>query len=128
MAAAVAARLLEERLHRPRLPLGLATGRTMEPVYAALVQQLEQLSGAQQQAIRQDWLSFNLDEYVGLALHDPRSFKAFMAARLQRPWVCSLSRCCCPMAWQAIPRLRPGATGPPSRLPVAWGYSSSVWG
>ena len=81
----MAARLLEERLQRPRLPLGLATGRTMEPVYAALVQQLEQLSGAQQQAIRQDWLSFNLDEYVGLALHDPRSFKAFMAAWLQRP-------------------------------------------
>ena len=85
MAAAVASRLLEERLRRPRLPLGLATGRTMEPVYAALAQQLEQLSGDQQQAIRQGWLSFNLDEYVGLALHDPRSFAAFMAARLQRP-------------------------------------------
>ena len=85
VAAAVASRLLEERLRRPRLPLGLATGRTMEPVYAALAQQLEQLSGAQQQAIRQGWLSFNLDEYVGLALHDPRSFAAFMAARLQLP-------------------------------------------
>ena len=85
MAAAVAARLLEERLQRHCLPLGLATGRTMAPVYAALVQQLEQLSGAQQQAIRQGWLSFNLDEYVGLARHDPRSFKAFMADKLQEP-------------------------------------------
>ena len=56
----------------------------MEPVYAALAQQLEQLSGAQQQAIRQGWLSFNLDEYVGLAATDTRSFAAFMAARLQR--------------------------------------------
>ena len=85
MAAAVASRLLEERLQRPWLPLGLATGRTMEPVYAALAQQLEQLSGAQQQAIRQGWLSFNLDEYVGLAATDTRSFASFMAARLQRP-------------------------------------------
>jgi glucosamine-6-phosphate deaminase len=85
VAAVVASRLLEERLQRTRRPLGLATGRTMEPVYAALAQQLEQLSGAQQQTIRQGWLSFNLDEYVGLAPHDPRTFKAFMAARLQRP-------------------------------------------
>ena len=85
MAAAVASRLLEECLQRTRRPLGLATGRTMEPVYAALAQQLEQLSGAQQQTIRQGWLSFNLDEYVGLAPHDPRTFKAFMAARLQLP-------------------------------------------
>ena len=85
VAAAVASRLLEECLQRTRRPLGLATGRTMEPVYAALAQQLEQLSGSQQQTIRQGWLSFNLDEYVGLAPHDPRTFKAFMAARLQRP-------------------------------------------
>jgi len=85
VAAAVASRLLEECLQRTRRPLGLATGRTMEPVYAALAQQLDQLSWAQQQTIRQGWLSFNLDEYVGLAPHDPRTFKAFMAARLQRP-------------------------------------------
>jgi glucosamine-6-phosphate deaminase len=85
VAAAVASRLLEERLQRTRRPLGLATGRTMEPVYAALAQQLEQLSGAQQQTIRQGWMSFNLDEYVGLAPRDPRTFKAFMAARLQSP-------------------------------------------
>ena len=85
VAAAVASRLLEQCLQRNRRPLGLATGRTMEPVYAALAQQLEQLSGSQQQTIRQGWLSFNLDEYVGLAPHDPRTFKAFMAARLQGP-------------------------------------------
>ena len=72
-------------LAQPQRPLGLATGRTMVPVYAALRQQLGRLGSQQQRQIRADWLSFNLDEYVSLAPYDSRSFKAFMAGQLQGP-------------------------------------------
>ena len=85
VAAAAAERLLQARQAQPQRPLGLATGRTMVPVYAALRQQLGRLGSQQQRQIRADWLSFNLDEYVGLGPHDPRSFKAFMAGQLQDP-------------------------------------------
>ena len=84
-AALAASRLLAERLQHPHRPLGLATGRTMEPVYAELMRLVGRLSGAEADAVRQGWLSFNLDEYVGLAPGDPRSFAAFMAARLGQP-------------------------------------------
>lgn len=85
VATAVAERVWQSLRAQPRKPLGLATGRTMEPVYAALRLQLGRLSPQEQQAIRDDWVSFNLDEYVGLAAGDPRSFSAFMADQLQRP-------------------------------------------
>jgi len=81
----VAEWLLASRLADPRLPLGLATGRTMEPVYAALARQFAQRSAAQRQRVRQQWCSFNLDEYVGLASRDPRSFAATMASQLVTP-------------------------------------------
>ncbi|MEX0589364.1 MAG: glucosamine-6-phosphate deaminase [Cyanobium sp.] len=85
VAAAVAERLLQARRLQPQRPLGLATGRTMVPVYAALQQQLGLLGSEEQRLIRNDWLSFNLDEYVGLEASDPHSFAAFMADQLQRP-------------------------------------------
>jgi glucosamine-6-phosphate deaminase len=85
VAEAVAERLLRERRASEQHPLGLATGRTMVPVYAALRRQFDRLSAAEQQAIRQGWRSFNLDEYVGLGPSDPRSFAAFMADQLQGP-------------------------------------------
>lgn len=64
----------------PRSVLGLATGGTMEPVYAALV------SGVQ--AGRLDMRSirtFNLDEYVGLPPEHPQSYRHFMETRLFAP-------------------------------------------
>jgi glucosamine-6-phosphate deaminase len=85
VAERVAADLLLARRRRPQRPLGLATGRTMEPVYGALVRLLALLPAAEQQRLRQQWLSFNLDEYVGLAADDPRSFSAEMERRLVRP-------------------------------------------
>ena len=85
VAEAVAERLLQERRTSPQRPLGLATGRTMVPVYRALWRQFSRLSAPEQGAIRQGWLSFNLDEYVGLGPTDPRSFAAFMADQLQVP-------------------------------------------
>jgi glucosamine-6-phosphate deaminase len=77
--------LLASRLADPALPVGLATGRTMEPVYGALARQFARLPAAERQRIRRQWCSFNLDEYVGLASSDPRSFAATMAARLVTP-------------------------------------------
>jgi len=81
----VAEWLLASRLADPSLPLGLATGRTMEPVYGALARQFAQRSAAERQRVRLQWCSFNLDEYVGLSSRDPRSFAATMAAHLVTP-------------------------------------------
>jgi glucosamine-6-phosphate deaminase len=77
--------LLASRLADPSLPVGLATGRTMEPVYGALARQFAQRSAAERQRVRRQWCSFNLDEYVGLSPRDPRSFAATMAAQLVTP-------------------------------------------
>jgi glucosamine-6-phosphate deaminase len=65
--------------------LGLATGRTMEPVYAALRQRLMALPPAPLALLLSRWRSFNLDEYVGLGGDDPRSFAAFMQHQLAGP-------------------------------------------
>lgn len=83
MAEAVADRLLLA-LAEGR-PLGLATGRTMEPVYAALRARIAALPAGQRQRLLAGWCSFNLDEYVGLAPQDPRSFAGVMAAALADP-------------------------------------------
>ncbi|WP_370594840.1 glucosamine-6-phosphate deaminase [Synechococcus sp. CBW1002] len=66
-------------------PLGLATGRTMEPIYARLVERVAGQPPVDQARLRRGWLSFNLDEYVGLAAADPRSFMAEMARHLVGP-------------------------------------------
>jgi glucosamine-6-phosphate deaminase len=81
----VASLLLRDRLLRPQRPLGLATGRTMEPVYAALARQVNGLTPAERQELRRRWCSFNLDAYVGVDRADPRSFAAEMASRLTTP-------------------------------------------
>jgi len=61
---------------QPELVLGLASGRTMEPVYDELVRmhREEALDFARCR-------TFNLDEYIGLAADDPRSFHYFMRRR-----------------------------------------------
>lgn len=61
----------------PQLVLGLATGRTMEPVYARLVvmHREERLDFS---ACR----TFNLDEYVGLPTDDPHSYRHYMNRHL----------------------------------------------
>lgn len=79
------ARLWRQRLQRPDEPLGLATGRTMEPVYAALVERWRRAPQAERDGVARSWLSFNLDEYVGLGPDDCRSFTAFMGERLGGP-------------------------------------------
>ena len=84
VAERVAALLLADRL-KPTLPLGLATGRTMEPVYAALARRLGRLEPALSTRVRAGWSSFNLDEYLGLGPQDPSSFAATMARQLVEP-------------------------------------------
>jgi glucosamine-6-phosphate deaminase len=77
-AARKIAEIIAEAMERkPDLVLGLATGRTMEKVYEHLVA-----------FHRQDGLdfsrcsSFNLDEYVGLAPDDERSYRRYMDQHL----------------------------------------------
>ncbi len=83
-AAAVAAQVADRLLMAcaSRRPLGLATGRTMEPVYAALAARWVALPAQQRAGLAACWSSFNLDEYVGLPVGDPRSFRAFMHEHL----------------------------------------------
>ena len=69
----------------PAKPLGLATGRTMEPVYGALVEQVGALPSRERQDLLAGWSSFNLDEYVGLGPSDPESFAASMERFLGAP-------------------------------------------
>ncbi|MFW6369132.1 MAG: glucosamine-6-phosphate deaminase [Myxococcota bacterium] len=76
-AAAVACRCAEliEQLVRekPGATLGLATGRTMEPIYGALVERVTDggldLSGCR---------FFALDDYLGIPHDDPRSFRSVL--------------------------------------------------
>ncbi|WP_108816328.1 glucosamine-6-phosphate deaminase [Loktanella sp. Alg231-35] len=58
---------------KPDTTLGLATGRTMERVYARLI--ASGVSFAQCQ-------TFNLDEYIGLRHADPNSYRSYMKAHL----------------------------------------------
>ena len=84
VAERVAALLLADRLH-PQRPLGLATGRTMEPVYGALARRMARLEPTLAAQVRDTWCSFNLDEYVGLARQNPTSVAATMARQLVAP-------------------------------------------
>lgn len=72
--ALLAARRIAERLRAtPSLVLGLATGRSMEPIYAELVRMHRQegLCFAQCR-------SFNLDEYAGLGPDHPNAYRRYM--------------------------------------------------
>jgi glucosamine-6-phosphate deaminase len=68
----------EVRLH-PGLTLGLATGCTMEAVYAGLVR-LHRKEGLDFSRCR----TFNLDEYVGLPADDRQSYRSYMNQHLFR--------------------------------------------
>lgn len=72
--AQTAHRIAALLLAQPRAVLGLATGGTMKPVYAALCQALAPGPAT--------FTSFNLDEYVGLPAHHPQSYAYYMRATL----------------------------------------------
>jgi glucosamine-6-phosphate deaminase len=77
--------LLEACLERPRRPLGLATGRTMEPVYSAFAALVQACSPLERDTVRDQWSSFNLDDYVGLAPQDDGAFAGEMRRSLCQP-------------------------------------------
>jgi glucosamine-6-phosphate deaminase len=73
-AADLVARVIAHEMRRhPRLVIGLATGNTMESVYARLVQMHREekldFSGCR---------TFNLDEYVGLSSNHANSYRHYM--------------------------------------------------
>ena len=86
-AAAVASRVADRLVEAliAGQTLGLATGRTMVEVYAALRQRLLAMPEVQRQRLVDQWRSFNLDEYVGLGLQQRESFAYFMATELAEP-------------------------------------------
>lgn len=74
----LAARIIEKAIReKPHLTLGLATGRTMERLYAKLVRlhNEEDLDFSLVQ-------TFNLDEYIGLTADDPNSYRYYMGQHL----------------------------------------------
>ncbi len=73
-AAELVARIIAKELQaNPQLVLGLATGRTMESVYASLVK-MHREQGLDFSLCR----TFNLDEYVGLPVSDRHSYRHYM--------------------------------------------------
>jgi glucosamine-6-phosphate deaminase len=73
-AVALTVQLIASRLRaKPDLVLGLATGRSMEPVYDRLAGMGLDFSRCR---------TFNLDEYVGLLLDDVQSYRHYMNERL----------------------------------------------
>ena len=65
--------LLEHIRNQPATTLGLATGSTMEPVYAALLKQI-----AQDPIDLSQLTTYNLDEYIGLPASHPQSYNHYM--------------------------------------------------
>ncbi|MDR3669515.1 MAG: glucosamine-6-phosphate deaminase [Holophaga sp.] len=79
-AALLAARIIAKELRaKPDLVLGLATGRTMERVYAGLVA-LHREEGLDFSRCS----TFNLDEYIGIPAEHPASYRSYMEAHLFR--------------------------------------------
>lgn len=79
-ASLLVARLIARELRRkPHLVLGLATGRTMRLAYQSLVR-IHRDKKLDFSLCR----TFNLDEYVGLAPEDERSYRYFMNHELFR--------------------------------------------
>ena len=77
-ASRLVARLVAKELRaRPSLVLGLATGRTMEGVYA-LLSGLHRAEGLDFSHCQ----TFNLDEYIGLAASDRHSYRHYMDQHL----------------------------------------------
>lgn len=72
-----AQRMLKTVRAVPNAVLGLATGSTMEPVYAHFLRLLEQRPLDLSQLT-----TFNLDEYIGLAAAHPQSYRYYMCQYL----------------------------------------------
>lgn len=77
---AVTTIVLDKITSHPSIVMGLATGRTMEPVYA------EWVARARKNSIKLDKaFFFMLDEYIGIDENHPSSFKSYIRQRLMLP-------------------------------------------
>ena len=73
-AAELTAQFIAAAIRRkPKLVLGLATGRTMESVYERLVR-MHREDGLDFSLVE----TFNLDEYIGLSPEHPQSYRHYM--------------------------------------------------
>lgn len=98
-AATRAAHIIRDAVQRrPGLVLGLATGTTMEPVYAELRAMIAE-GALDLTAIT----TFNLDEYVGLPGDHPQSYRATMKRLLFDPAGLSAARTHLPDGMAADP-------------------------
>jgi glucosamine-6-phosphate deaminase len=77
LARALARDVARQLTAKPAIVLGLPTGRTPIPLYRELVR-LHQSGDVDFSRAT----TFNLDEYLGLAPRDPRSYRAFMQRHL----------------------------------------------
>jgi len=73
----VSRRLVEKIRAKPDAVLGLATGGTMEPIYAGFVDIAHEMRVDVTRVT-----SFNLDEYVGVGPDHPKSYAAYMHEHL----------------------------------------------
>lgn len=76
----VASMILEKIESHPKAVIGLATGRTMEPVYASFIEQLKE-----KKISLENSFFFMLDEYKGLPDNHPSSFKHYIKTHLANP-------------------------------------------
>lgn len=76
----VASQIFEKLFSHPASVIGLATGRTMEPVYAKLAELVE----TQNPDLSKSFF-FMLDEYLGLSPEHPSSFKSYISQRVLNP-------------------------------------------
>lgn len=83
----VSAVLVNKIQSKPEAVLGLATGGTMEPIYAHFVAQARQTKLDVSRLT-----SFNLDEYIGLSPDHPKSYSAYMREHLFRHLAFDTSR------------------------------------
>jgi glucosamine-6-phosphate deaminase len=77
-AAKLSAQLIVDAIAaNPNIVLGLATGGTMEGLYAVLSQQITERSVDVAKVT-----TFNLDEYIGLPVNHPQSYRFYMEQHL----------------------------------------------
>jgi glucosamine-6-phosphate deaminase len=77
LARELALRILDAIARTPSLVLGLPTGRTPRPLYAAL-REASPAAGADWSSVR----TFNLDEFVGVDAADAGSYRTYMEREL----------------------------------------------
>jgi glucosamine-6-phosphate deaminase len=77
LARELALRILDAIARKPSLVLGLPTGRTPRPLYAA-VREASPAAGADWSSVR----TFNLDEFVGVDAADAGSYRTYMEREL----------------------------------------------